>query len=82
MLDNPPSSDSSASTSYLLAQLARTGKGLSGRSLRRLPVLALSSHIHSPARPIPAGTWIDGMIQVALDQRKREPGCAVPNLPI
>lgn len=56
--------------SYLLAQLARQTKGLSGRLLRRLPVLALARHIASPTRPVPTATWIEAMSRAAADAQQ------------
>lgn len=49
------------SASARLRQLSHLCKGLSGRTLRRLPVLAHARHIGLAQTPIDLNLWLDGM---------------------
>lgn len=68
----PPAADAPACAAWKLRELATQCTGISGRSLRRLPVLAHARCSKSGAASDP-GSWIDAMARVAQDVRQNAP---------
>lgn len=65
--------NASSRAGYDLLNLANKCKGLSGRSLRRLPVLAHAHHIGMAQAPIECEVWLAAMAQ-ALQEMNKEDG--------
>ncbi|PWN53112.1 P-loop containing nucleoside triphosphate hydrolase protein [Violaceomyces palustris] len=63
--------DESKTASSSLWKLANMCSGISGRTLRKLPVLAHARHIGLAAAPVPCGVWLDAMHK-ALDETREE----------
>ncbi|KAK0529386.1 hypothetical protein OC835_004356 [Tilletia horrida] len=68
---NVPASDpQSRSASMLLSKLAQMCTGMSGRSLRRLPVMAHARYIGASANgPVPMHTWLQAMDRAVTDSK-------------
>lgn len=58
-----------SSPSFALAQLAQQAEGLSGRTLRRLPVMAHARYIGMAAGSVPSAAWLQAMQCALLDAR-------------
>lgn len=58
---------------WKLLQLAQSCQGLSGRSLRRLPVLAHAHHIGTAHAPVDCEVWLEAMAK-AVQETSREGG--------
>ncbi|CBQ69985.1 related to PCH2-putative ATPase [Sporisorium reilianum SRZ2] len=67
--ETPTSASSRAG--YGLLDLAYACKGLSGRSLRRLPVLAHAHHIGMAQAPIECEVWLEAMAKALQETRRR-----------
>ncbi|KDN45078.1 AAA-domain-containing protein [Tilletiaria anomala UBC 951] len=62
--------ESSRKASIKMWELAEACEGLSGRTLRKLPVLAHARHIGMSTIPIACEEWVDAMRKAAVDARQ------------
>ncbi len=61
--------EATLTSSIKLLELAEHCVGLSGRTLRKLPVLAHAKHIGLSIPPISCETWVDALAKAAQDAR-------------
>lgn len=59
---------------FQLLDLAYKCRGLSGRSLRRLPVLAHAHHIGMAQAPIDCEVWLEAMKKASREDKKEDEG--------
>ncbi|KAM0790830.1 hypothetical protein ACM66B_004675 [Microbotryomycetes sp. NB124-2] len=65
---NNPGHSIETNSSFMLCQLAHACRGMSGRTLRRLPVIAHATHIKKHSR-VPLHAWIEAMMKAVADER-------------
>ncbi|KAJ9475477.1 Pachytene checkpoint protein 2 [Pseudozyma hubeiensis] len=69
--DELPVASAESRAGEKLLEIATGCKGLSGRSLRRLPVLAHAHHIGMAQAPIDCEVWLEAMAKALRDTRKQ-----------